>query len=510
MYFSLLLHTISHLRLIQAFYRLKYRLIKSTYKTMCEPNLLKGCFKIDYIPKYQCYKEGVFSFLNLEHRFADWNFSEYGDLWTYNLNYFDWLNQEDIEGQLCNKTEKSEWIDKFIVDVISSKINMGMSMDSYTISLRSINWIKFFCKYPEFATKERLDSLYSQVRLLACRLEYHLLGNHLLENLYSLYIASVYYNDEKLFSKSWKLLKEQLNEQILSDGAHYEQSPMYHCILLDRLLDCINIRPTDFLRSMACKMLGHLESVIWKDETIPLLNDSAYRIAPSPSQLFKYARQLGLKWKPLPLKECGYRKYENANMEAIVDVGNITASYQPGHSHADTFNYELRVDGVPLVVDTGISTYEKNSRRQYERSTVAHNTVTVGDKDSSEVWGGFRVGKRATVNILCEGENMITACHNGYSKLCKRSFMMDSSGFSVIDSLSGMAVSRIHVAMDCSLEKNDIVYVVSTPLANIVIEDAIDVKLEKAKASLEYNKLYEVTEVVISFKDSLRYKIISE
>ena len=35
--------------------------------------------------------------------------------------------------------------------------------------------------------------------------------------------------------------QQQLEEQILPDGAHYEQSPMYHCILLDRLLDAINI-----------------------------------------------------------------------------------------------------------------------------------------------------------------------------------------------------------------------------------------------------------------------------
>lgn len=45
--------------------------------------------------------------------------------------------------------------------------------------------------------------------------------------------------------------------------------------------------------------------------------------------------------------------------EAIVDVGDIRASYQPGHSHADTFNYELRIGGKPFVMDTGISTYER-------------------------------------------------------------------------------------------------------------------------------------------------------
>ena len=81
------------------------------------------------------------------------------------------------------------------------------------------------------------------------------------------------------------------------------------------------------------------------------------------------------------MKECGYRKLCSTHLEAVVDVGNITATYQPGHSHADTFNYELRIDCRPFVVDTGISTYNKTARRQYERSTSAHNTVTVGNKD---------------------------------------------------------------------------------------------------------------------------------
>ena len=47
----------------------------------------------------------------------------------------------------------------------------------------------------------------------------------------------------------------------------------------------------------------------------------------------------------------------------------MKASYQPGHSHADTFNFELYIKNKPIIVDTGISTYENNQQRRYERST---------------------------------------------------------------------------------------------------------------------------------------------
>ena len=73
--------------------------------------------------------------------------------------------------------------------------------------------------------------------------------------------------------------------------------------------------------------------------------------------------------------ECGYRRLQGSRQEAIIDVGNITATYQPGHTHADTFTYELHIDDCPVIVDTGISTYNKTPRRLYERSTQAHNTV---------------------------------------------------------------------------------------------------------------------------------------
>ena len=43
-----------------------------------------------------------------------------------------------------------------------------------------------------------------------------------------------------MYDKASCLLYKELDEQILPDGSHYEQSPMYHCILLDRLLDCYN------------------------------------------------------------------------------------------------------------------------------------------------------------------------------------------------------------------------------------------------------------------------------
>ena len=502
MNYGLLLRTVIHLRPTQVYHQIKYRLVKPQFKVVASPisveQLVVSGFKTEPIQRYHCLEGKKFTFLNLSHEFAGWNYNEYGNLWTYNQNYFDWLNQPDMSA-----IEGVYWIDLFNSTLTTnsqlSTLNSQLSLDPYPIALRSINWIKFFLRYPETVTKERLDSLYSQVCLLDKKLEYHLLANHLLEDSYALYISAAYFQDERFLKKATKLLLGQLKEQILPDGAHYEQSVMYHCILLDRLLDCINIGERGgvngtSLRVYASKMLGHLQSIIYSDGSIPMVNDAAEGIAPKPEDIFDYAQRLFIKWEPLPLKECGYRRMSNGRMEATVDVGNITATYQPGHTHADSLNYELRIDGRPVVVDTGVSTYEKNERRQYERGTSAHNCVVVDSRNSSEVWGGFRVGRRCNVRWKKEEGRCIEASHFGFGKECRRRFEMDDQRFLVEDWFDGEAISYIHL-------------VEGTNPDVVEIENAIEIEKKECQYSTEYNTFHKGTVLEIHFRGHLKTRI---
>ena len=459
---------------------------------------------------------GHFSFLGTESAFLGWNDESFGKLWSYNLNYMDYLHQETIsfEQAVC-------WIDKF-VDEIEGNRN---GLEPYPIALRGINWIKFLSKYHPYILAENKrkwdSSLYAQYQILLDNLEYHLLGNHLLEDAFSLLWAGLYFKDEPIYQKAKGLLLRELEEQLLPDGAHYEQSPMYHCILLDRLLDCYNVSVNNLrfigqeglnerLREKAGGMLGHLASVVYKDNTIPLLNDSAEGIAPSPTQLFAYAKRLDMDWEKLPMGACGYRKLMAGHWEAIVDVGDIRASYQPGHSHADTFNYELRIGGKPFVMDTGISTYEKTARRQYERGTAAHNTVVLGDKNSSEVWGGFRVGRRARVTLLKDSPNEVEAWHDGFGSLGRhlRKFTIDKDRFRIEDSVSTAvkAVSLIHLAPDVeiiSCSRNEIV----TSIAAIRVAGASSVEIVDDQVSFTYNRFHLSKTIRIHFVKRLSYTI---
>lgn len=519
MNFSLLLHTICHLRLTQVTYQVRYRLHKPAYKKVAaSKEVALKSLSAKPIDREHCLsaEKGRFRFLNIEDDFNGWNDASKGMLWAYNLNYMDWLNQYDIPTK-----EGIRWIEQFIKDLPSNRIGL----DPYPIALRGINWMKFILLHgiglEKPIVKRWNDSLYSQYTLLYKKLEYHLMGNHLLEDAYSLYMASLYFEDKPFFKKASRLLVRELKEQVLPDGAHYEQSPMYHCILLDRLLDCYNFsicmkcfaeqeKINAQLKKFAVRMLGHLESIVYDDKTIPLLNDAAYGIAPEPDKIFDYAKRLGIEWKSVSMKECGYRKMRNNRMEAILDIGNVAATYQPGHTHADTFNYELRMDGKPFIVDTGISTYNKTERRQYERSSAAHNTVTIDERNSSEVWGGFRVGNRANVTVLADTGNLINASHNGFGKsgIHTRTFQMDADGFTITDEVSSehQAVSRIHLAPDVQVLEAKADEVI-TGQGIIHIHNAQHIEVMDEMVSTAYNLFQPSKTIKISFAREMRYRI---
>ena len=393
-----------------------------------------------------------FKFLNLSTKFEqniDWNYSKHGKLWTYNLNYFDFLSQK-------NENLRS-LIDDFVEN--SNKIKDGL--EPFPISLRGINWIKYLSSH-QIKEQKIDDSLYAQYYILLDNLEYHLLGNHLLENGFSLLFGAYYFEDNKLYTKAKEILIKELTEQILKDGSHFELSPMYHQIMLFRVLDCLNLVKNskwkdkellEFLKVKAELMLGWIESISYQNGDIPLLNDSANSIAPTTKQLIYYANKLELKSNKTPLSTSGYRKFTNDNYESIIDIGDIGADYIPGHAHADTFNFELRIKGKPFIVDTGLSTYETCPRRTLERSTISHNTVEINSKDQSEVWGGFRVANRAYIIDIKEKDDQVEATHNGYKKeniYHSRQWKFEENRVIIKDKINkkSNAIARLHFHPD--------------------------------------------------------------
>ena len=504
-------HTLRYLKLTQVYFQLYYKL-RRVFRKLRKHKLAFNYYKKgaalnfnEAMPKaYESYSfrdnQHHFSFLNLQTSFdyIDWDYAAHGKLWTYNLNYFDFLNQESIH--------KEEGL-LLIHDFIPQLPQLKNANEPYPISLRGINWIKFLSKHN--ISDQAIDTaLYSEYLVLMDNLEYHLLGNHLLENGFSLYIGGCYVKDEKLITKGFEIISKELKEQILEDGAHYELSAMYHQILLSRLLDCISIAKenhVDVLKVYAQKMSSWLQVISFNNGDIPLVNDAAKNIAPTTSELIAYTKSLGIAAAKGKLSDSGYRKFDFANSELIVDAGKIGPSYIPGHAHADIFNFVFYDNSAPIIVDTGISTYEKNQRRQDERSTFSHNTVEINGANQVDVWGGFRVGKRANVKIDRESATEITASHNGYEKtIHQRSWKISERGFDILDTVKNKNVSAkayLHFHPSCTVViENNLIKVNNW---SIHFNQSKNLYLQPFAYAEEYNKLKESTVAVIEFESSL-------
>lgn len=516
-------HTIRYLKWVQIRYRVQYFLedkllgkkaIKPVRFSAAIPNS-RSLELMDSIagPK-SFFTPSRFRFLNLEHDFGteiDWNNKDHGKLWTYNLNYFEFLTQAGMDQATGLR---------LIRDFIRQEDRIRDGMEPFPISLRTIFWIRFLAKHQ--VRDEAIDrSLYRQLLWLNDRLEYHLLGNHLLENAFALLFGACYFSDRALFQKAKVLLQQQLEEQILPDGAHFELSPMYHQLMLYRLLDVINLlvhnpvpEKTDLLAMLNQKaglMLGWLRQMLFSNGDLPRVNDSTQGVAPEPSALFDYAARLGLEMTPLTLGPSGYRKFNTARFELLIDAGPVGSDYIPGHAHSDTFNFVLHHRYQPLIVDTGISTYEKNSRRTLERSTASHNTVMVAGREQSEVWGGFRVARRARIAALSVSKGKLVATHLGYQHLGvqhRRSFIWNDEQIEIHDQLSGdhTASASLHFHPNVHLQLSDQAVVGNFGTIHFTTFP-IKLSIQKYDYALGFNRLVEAQKVVIHFKHKLITKI---
>jgi len=456
-----LLRTVRHLRLRQIAWRIWFR-SRPTPRVRRSPAPARRSLTgspSDGLRRSCLEPPRAFTFLGETRTFDEkiaWLDADRGKLWTYNLHYFDYL---DDAGR-CSNGNAATLIDEWIE---ANPYATGDGWEPYPTSLRIVNWIRRTWR-DERVDRRTLDSLALQVRWLARNVEYHILANHLFTNLKALLFAGLYFGDRE--GERWLRLglsgvALELDEQILPDGGHFERSPMYQATLLNDLLDLIELGDAspavdsaivDGWRDVARAMLGWLVTMTHPDGGIAFFNDAAFGIAPTTAELGERAERLGIA-RPGPehsdtvhLAPSGYVRARRGAATLIADVAPIGPDHQPGHAHADTLSFELSVGAQRVIVNSGTSTYVPGDMRDAQRRTRSHSTVEVDATDSSETWSGFRVGRRARildVSVEDDGQTLtIEGAHDGYVHLeghvvHRRRWTLDAKRLVVADELAG-------------------------------------------------------------------------
>ena len=199
-----------------------------------------------------------------------------------------------------------------------------------------------------------------------------------------------------------------------------------------------------------------------------------------------------------------------------MDLGEVGSSYQPGHVHSDTFNFVLYVNNLPFIVDTGTATYEKNDRRQLERSTSSHNTITIGDYEQTEVWGGFRVAKRAKIVSFTESENEFSSSHDGYKKIGvihNRKFITNIDSIHIYDELNKQDVYEqiahfhFHPSIKNIVIKNTSVFFENSNNQISFKGKSISIEKECYNYASGFNKLEKAIKLKVVFESNLETTI---
>ena len=391
-------------------------------------------------------------------------------LWLYNLHYHEFLWQLEFE-------QAREVVLDWVAKHRPGRAQAGW--EAYPTSLRLTNWCAlFFGRHHSLtlADEELCETLWAslceQAGHLQRSLEWHLLGNHLLENAVALALVGSCFEHPAAsawFRSGCSILERELPEQILADGGHFERSPMYQCrVLYDlRLLEATGDRRLrELVRPYVGRLASSLADMTHPDGGIALLNDSAFGIYPQTEELMGRGGWEPSKVGPFALTESGY--YGARTLEGsyiICDAGPIGPDYQPGHGHADFFSFELSLRGTRVVVDSGVSTYETGPMREYCRSTRAHNTVEIEGQDLVELWGAFRVGRRCRPREVewkeLEDGFELSGRHDGYRHLPgrpthARTFRWRGDGrLRILDRVTAersvRSVARLHFHPDCRI-----------------------------------------------------------
>jgi len=354
-------------------------------------------------------------------------------------------------------------------------------------------------------------------------LERDLRGNHLLENAFALLVAAAYLDGPlaaRCAAAARGILITEIAEQVRADGSHFELSPMYHAIVMQRclqalaLLDRHDPLARETVAPAVTRMAGFLAGTLCPDGDIPLLGDAVRGFAAPPLALLRLAERLA-DVRPVPatagvtsFDDAGLHVFRTPRTWAIFDAGPVCPDYLPGHGQADSLTVEVWCDGACVVGDPGVHEYT-GPERAWGRSSRAHSTLTVDDADTSEVYDSFRVGGRARIAGVVREPRAVAATLAPFgvaAQLARRVQLAAApgSGLQIIDRASapaGRAVrSRLHLApaielVDGPAADGRVVVVRSAAgLVRIVAQHPL--RLEPGRASRRYGVIEPTTILV--------------
>lgn len=381
-----------------------------------------------------------------------WDRSPNGDPeWIFMLNRHEYMNKLLIAGWLTGDKAYVEKLKWFLFHWIQANpILPEGTVTTRTIDtgIRCMSWQYLLLHLlGEGLMEEReaagiLESMKEQFASLRKRY----IGKYTLSNWGVLQTASIcngylwfheYLPSDGTEGWAWQELERQIGLQVLDDGAHWEQSMMYH---MEVLLACMKLlascrawvrienrtefwRDTDWLEKAVDRMSryvlfasgpDHLQ-IAQCDSDVTDVRDVMVKAAVLTGDgRYRYAgydtADLDSAWMFGSAGVTGYsamagRKPESLSL-AAADAGHIffRSSWEEdshftymkcgplgsGHGHADLTHISLHYRGCPILVDSGRYSYvEEEPLRPFLKSAQAHNVCVIDGESHGRPRGSW-------------------------------------------------------------------------------------------------------------------------
>lgn len=343
---------------------------------------------------------------DFDNFFKNKTFFDSDNLKQYELSYFHFINSLTDLDDIKVLESVLDKISKIYYESKEISFSHGFWYP-YSVSCRMINIFILINKslssnISDKKINELYKFLYWDYTYLKRNLEFDSDGNHLLKNYISLSIGSFLFEKDE-FDNYYKKLIHSLDIQIIPDsGMHYEKTLDYHnSILFDLAVLDIFIRHNKYdnkkynsLKPYISKMTTFALNFLKKDKV--LINDSFKNFHFNESYFLKTLSSI---YKTTTLKNTFpfvVLKTENF-MEMLLYRSDINPKYCPAHLHDAISTYELWVNQIKFITDSGNFSYNTDTKRHYYRSSYAHNISTTLNRSQSALVKSFRYGKRAKI-----------------------------------------------------------------------------------------------------------------
>lgn len=419
-----------------------------------------------------------------------------------------------LTGEQRFAREIASQLDDFVdANPVAIGINWTCTMD---VSLRAVSWVVALDLVRDSDLDETFwvraaRALYDHGLFIRANLEntYEVTSNHFLSNVVGLWFLAAMFDDfdtgREWASFARASLEQEIDVQVLPDGADFESSVPYHRLVAElflgssRLADVKGEPLSDHYRSRVRDMAAYLADVTRPDGLMPQSGDAddgrlhvfgglgtatpqdgRHLLGPASAMCGQSGWMTiggsGAAWEaawwglgahvppsdPYPtvarlFPDAGHAVVRDAGNYLLVTNSRVGTKGFGNHKHNDQLSFEYHAGG-PVVVDPGSYVYTSDpAARNLFRGTAYHNTLMIDGVEQNEfnpewLFRMFEHAKAEHVSFTHDnGMARYRGRHVGYSRLSEavtheRQFLFDarSGRLTMEDVLTGSGQHSLH------------------------------------------------------------------